>query len=366
MSSTNYTWRATALAGLLACVVGACNSELAIDQVLTPVHVDFGELFALEDTIRLDNSLLIGGSWSLDVNSQGELLVHDNQSGGVYVFSPAGALVRTMAITDCNPEATLGFGTQSSFLGDGRVAVLHSKGVIIFDQAGKCVQAITDADLATNTWAICSRGDTTFAMPRAVRDSTYIRAYGPDFTLIGQFQLAAPKFFRRAAVMLPYAGRTMACFNDDVWWVYGESFDAAPRLRHTGLTQFRPDFYVERKEDYPELPPLVDQSNWQRVGAMLSKAEAEASSVRGMFALDNETRLIVYGNINTDNKELSTGAVVASHEGRFPGVSTLFSKFPEAATNGMLYFASDPEDQPGGEVTNPIVVRYRFIPPTDQ
>lgn len=363
MNPSNCTWRAVAATGLLACLVGACNPKSAVDQVLTPVNVDFGDLFALEDTIRLDDSVLIGGSWMLDVNSKGELLVHDTQSQGVYLFSPSGTLVRTMAITDCNPGATIGFGSQSSFLGDSNVLVLNSKGAIVFDQNGECTRTIIDADLGSNTWGICSRRDTVFAIPPAVRDSTFIRAYNPDFTLIGQFPLPAPKFPIRASVMLTYPGFPMACFDDDLWWVYTESHDAISRLRSTGLTRFMPDFFVERTRDYPNFQ-VVDQSNFQRITEMLDKAEAEATSVLGMFALDSETRMVVYDHIRSGNGEPDKGAVIASNKGRFPGVSTLLSAFPSAARNGMLYIASDPEDQSGGGASNPAIVRYRFVPPT--
>lgn len=365
MNPSNCTWRTVAATGLLACLVGACNPKSAVDQVLTPIHVDFGDLFALEDTIRLDNSVLIGRNWMLNVNSKGELLVHDTQSQGVYLFSPSGTLVRTMAITDCNPEAAFNFGSQSSFLGDSNVVVLNSKGAIIFDQNGECARTILDGDLASNTWGICSRGDTVFTVPRGVRDSNFIRAYDPEFTLIDQFPLPAPRFPIRAAVMLTYSGFPMACFDHDLWWVYTESFDATPRLRSPGLTRFMPDFFVERTRDYPKFP-VVDQSNFQRIDEMLDKAEAEATSVLGMFSLDSETRMVVYDHIRSGNDELDKGAVVANNKGRFRGVSTLLSEFPSAARNGMLYIASDPEDQPGGEPSNPAIVRYRFVPPTDR
>lgn len=365
MSSNNRTWRAVIAAGLLACLVGACNPKSDVDQVLTPVHVDFVDLFAPEDTIQLDNSVLLGRSWMLDVNSKGELLVLDTQSQGVYFFSPAGSLVHTMAVTDCHPEASINFGSQASFLDDSRVAVLNSKGVVILDQNGECVRTITDGDIVTRMWGICSHRDTVFAMPRGVRDSTFIRALSPDFTLIDQFRLPAPEFPIRASVMLTYPGFAMACFDDDLWWVHSESFDASPRLRGAGRTRFMPDFFVERTRDYPDFS-LVDQSNFQRITEMLDKAEAEATSVLGMFALDSETRMVVYDHIRSGNDELDKGAVIANNQGRFPGVSTLLWDFPSAARNGMLYIATDPEDQPGGEASNPAIVRYQFVPPTDR
>lgn len=315
----------------------------------------------LEDTIRFDHSVLFGNRWTLDMNSVGELLVLDLQSQGAYLFSPSGAFMQRMTIADCNPEAAFNFFAYASFLDDSHIAVLNNKGVTVFNRDGECVQAITDRDFATNTGAICSHRDTIFAMPGAVRDSAFIKAYSPDFTLVDQFSLPLPEFPRRASTMLTNQGAAMACFDDDVWWVYSESFDASPRLSSTKLPRFIPDFFVERILDFPEFE-LVDQSNFQRITEMISEAEAQASSVRGVYALDNETRMIVYGSTESDP---GAGAVIASHRDRFPAVSTRLSGGPKAVGNGRLYMAGDLEDELTGEAMNPPIIRYRFIPPTD-
>ena len=350
------------LSGLLICLIAGCNSRSTVDQVLVPIHSDFGNLFMLEDTIRFNHAVLFGNRWTMDVNSAGELLVLDPQSEGVYLFSPSGAFIQRMAITDCNPEAAFNFFAHASFLDDSQIAVFNNKGVIVFNRDGECVQAITDRDFATNTRGICSHRDTIFAMPGDVWDSTAIRAYSPDLTFMDQFSLPLPEFPRRASTMLTNQGAAMACFDDDVWWVYSESFDASPRLSPTKLPRYMPDFFVERTQDFPEFE-LVDQSNFRRITEMISEAEAQASSVQGMYALDNETRMIVYGGTESD---LGTGAVIASHGDRFPAVSTWLSEGPKAVGNGRLYMAGDPEDELTGEATNPPIIRYRFIPPTDE
>ncbi len=355
----------TIAAGLLVCLVVGCNSRSAVDQILTPTHVDFGDLFVQESIIRLDNSVLLGTRWSLSVNSKGEFLVLDTQSQGVHLFSPDGVLVWTMVITDCYPGASFNFNAQASFLDESHIAVLVDKGAIVLGRNGECVQTITDEDLATNTWALCSYRDTIFAMPRDVRDSTFIRAYDSGFTLVDQFPLPAPKFQRRASIMLMSKGSNMRCFSDDVWWAYSESFDAAPRLSPAGLTQLMPDFFVERTRDYPDFES-VDQSNFREITEMLDKAEAEATGVTGMYALDNETRMIVYNSIDSSNEDLAYGAVIANNSDRFSAVSTRFEEAPEAAGNGRLYIVSDLGDEPTEEILNPAIVRYRFIPPSDE
>ena len=354
------TLHSTIVVGLLVCLVVGCNSRSAVDQILTPTHMDFRDLFVQESVIRLDNSVLLGSRWDLDVNSIGELLVLDTESQAVHLFSPDGILVWTTAIGDCYPGANFNFNAQASFLDDSHVAVLINKGAIVLGKDGECVQTVTDSDLATNTWALCSHRDTIFTMPRDIRDSTFIRAYNPDFTLIDQFPLPAPKFQRRAGIQLTYAGSNMACFDDDVWWVYSEDFDATPRLSRAGLTRFLPDFFVERTQDYPDFA-VVDQSNFREITEMIGKAEAEATGVEGMFALDNETRLIVYSNMG-----LGRGAVIANYSDHLSAVSTLIEKFPKAVGGGGLYILDELEDEAIEEAINPPIIQYRFVPPSGE
>lgn len=354
------TLHTTIVSGMLVCLVVGCNSRPAVDQILTPTHMEFEDLFVQESEIRLDNSVLLGLRWNLDVNSKGELLVLDTQSQGVHLFSPDGILAWTKAIGDCYPGAEFNFNAQASFLDDSHVAVLINSGAIVLGQNGECVQTVTDSDLATNTWALCSHRDTIFTMPRDIWDSTFIRAYSPDFTLIDQFLLPTPKFQRRASVMLTNSGSAMACFNDDVWWVYTENFDATPRLSRAGLTRFMPDFFVERTQDYPDFE-VVTPSNFREITEMLDKAEAEATGVEGIFALDSETRVIVY-----NNGTIGRGAVIANHSDRFPAVSTPIEKTPKAVGSGGLYILGDLEDEAIEEAVNPPIVRYRFVPPSGE
>ena len=154
----------------------------------------------------------------------------------------------------------------------------------------------------------------------------------------------------------------MGCFDDDVWWVYSESFDATPRLSRAGRTRYMPDFFVERTRDYPEFGSVGQLSFTE----MVVKAEVEASRVMGIFTLDNETRMIVYNSIDPSNEGLDAGAIIANHSDRFPAVSTRFEETPEAIGNGRLYFVGDLEDESVEEVLNPAIIRYRFVPPSGE
>lgn len=357
--------RVAVAAALLASFLGACASPDGIsEQVLIPREVAFEDLFVLEDTIRLDDSVLIGRIGMLDVNSVGELLVYDRQGESVHVFSPVGVLLRTLAITDCNPEATLGFRAQARYLDDLRVLVLTTKGAMVFDENGHCIQSSMDPFFVTRAYSVCAFRDSIFAMPQTRGDSLSIRAYSADLSLIGQYSLPAVRFPKRAGIMHPNQGRTMACFADDIWWVYGEDFDARPRLDRRALTRYRPDFYRERTRDYPDIPD-VTPSNFQEVTAILAEAEQEASAITGMHALDKTTRIITYSRVDASSESLPEAILVASHNDDFAAVSTRSHESIAAAGNGSIYFVGEPDEQASGEIVNPPILRYRYTQPDE-
>lgn len=355
--------RVAVAAALLASFLGACASPDGIsEQVLIPREVAFEDLFVLEDTIRLDDSVLIGRIGMLDVNSVGELLVYDRQGEAVHAFSPVGVLLRTLAITDCNPEATFGFRAQARYLDDLHVMVLTTKGGMVFDDKGHCVQSSTDPFFVTRAYSVCAFRDTIFAKSQTRGDSIFIRAYSAELSLIDHFPLPAVRFPKRAGITHPNQGRTMACFADDIWWVYGEDFDARPRLDRRALTRYKPDFYRQRTQDYPDIPD-VTPSNFQEVTAMLNEAEQEASAVTGVYVLDETTRIITYWGVDASGAAHSEGILVADHNGEFAGVSTRSHESLAAAGYGSIYITAEPEDQAGGAAANPPILRYRFIHP---
>ena len=54
---------------------------------------------------------------------------------------------------------------------------------------------------------------------------------------------------------------------------------------------------------------------------------------------------------------------MAINTGLFPGRSTVSPVTPQAAGNGYFYAVGSNEPLPNGDVGNPVIVRYRFIPP---
>ncbi|MDE2730651.1 MAG: hypothetical protein OXI38_04555 [Bacteroidota bacterium] len=349
-------WACVLVVGLLSSCSGPEN------QVLVPIEAEFEDFFVLDDTVQLDSAVLIGTVWSLHVNSGGELLVLDRQDVSIHVFSSNGTLLRTLTITDCNPEATFGFRGYARFLDDSRVIALTTKGAMVFDDQGECLQTSQDRRFVTSAYSVCQRDDTLFVMPDVGEDSVFIRAYGPELAQTDLFPLPNPRFPLRARTMNAEQGLTMKCFADDVWWIYNEGHDAVPRLEREGLRRYRPAFYRERTEDWSELP-LVTATNFREVTAMIAEMEQDASSIAAFFKLDESTRMVEYTGLDTSEER--RGILVASHADQFEAVSALIPVSFAAAGHGYAYVVETPDEDRGDAPTNPLIVRYRFVPPMD-
>lgn len=349
---------------LLALALGACRPEPQPGQVLTPEHADFEDLFALEDTISLGSSVIIGDVSMLDVSPNGELLVLDIQGKTLAIFSPKGEPIHTLSISECDPEAELNFFSHSRFIGNEHVLVLTNKGGMILNRDSACVAYGRGNWPAFSILSSCIHQDTIFAMSVLSADGTSIGAFGTDLNPLAEFSLPPAEFPRMFNVALPLPGRSMGCFADGLWWVYGESFDATPRFENRHHFRFRPDFYRVRTRDYPEMP-VVDQSNWAEAIQILDEASKEASSVIAMYELAPTTRLVLYDHIASGDNATAVGALIASHDDDPFSASTFLPGIPASAKNGMLYFDSDPEESLGNEVSNPKLISYRFIPPRD-
>ena len=351
-------WLVVVMAGMM----NACTRpDGAENQILVPVEAEFEDLFVLEDTIRLDAAVLIGTVSSLDINSTGELLVLDRQGQAIHVFSPNGAHVRSLSITDCNPEATFGFRAHAQFLDDSRVIAVTDKGAVVFGHEGQCLQSSQESELVTRAYSVCQRDDTVFVMPMVRGDSIFIRAYDQEFVLIDQIPLPGPRFPSRAYTMLPFQGRTMACFSDDVWWIYGENHDASPRLTRGGLQRYKPASFRERTQDWTALP-LVTQDNFQEIGRKISEMERAASTIQALFKLDESVRMLEYSGLDP-LEEVRGGILITSHEGAFEAVTAHTAVRFDAAGYGFAYVVETPEDDHGDALTNPLILSHRFVPP---
>ena len=89
-------------------------------------------------------------------------------------------------------------------------------------------------------------------------------------------------------------------------------------------------------------------------------------STIAVFSIDGSTRMVVYADLGKEWSAQGTGIglSIASNIDQFPGRSTVSPVWPQAAGNGFLYAVGDHEVLPGGDVGNPVILRYRFTPCT--
>ena len=335
----------------IACMMPISNISHA-QGMQSAQFEDFEDVFALEDTIRLDQSVLIGRIKYLDVNASGELVIVDGNARKVYHFSSTGRLLHDLSVVDCAPGAM--FSPHAArFIGDGQILVWDASysSAYIFDSNGRCIKNVKSPHLV-NINGMCAHGDTIYAMP--IHSAQKAKAFSRDLDLLDEFELEPERWPVLITSMLVNAGRSLECFDDGAWYTYIYSMDATPIGRASGFKRYEPSFFVERKRDLQR----SDRWNMLRLG--------EASSVVGLFRLDNSTRIVVHAGIGQRNRSLpGYGLTIVSHKDLFPPVSLplLSRQGFRGAGNGMLYFTSDNELLDDGNLGNPMLIRYRFIPP---
>lgn len=167
-----------------------------------------------------------------------------------------------------------------------------------------------------------------------------------------------PEFRQLNLGRLGYPGRAFECFDDGPYYTYLGSEDARPVRTNAEIAQVHPPFFVKRPQDIRRnLTPLEAQ------------AEVRAYTTNdAVFGIDSLTRMVVYGGLRDkwhSDTQRFVGLGVVSNVSRFPARSTLSPVTPKAAGYGYFYSVGDNESLPDGEVGNPVIVRYRFIPPTN-
>lgn len=338
---------------LLALTGGMAAGQPQPQERHSPV-VPFEELFAVEDTIRLDPAVLLGDFEFMDVNEAGELLIDDNTDGGIHLFSPSGDHVRSFAVSNCVPGETDTYTDGTQFIGDGRILTVRDGRIaVIFGRDGSCTAATRDLGRPYNSF--CDDG-LIAAYGIGDEGSAQLVSYSHALEPIDTLRKEPSPFPFLNRGWLGFGGRDIACFDDGVYHVYRESFDAwRISLPATGI-RYRPEFADERTRDVP----------WGHPNQ--SSRLMEVPMNLGIFALDHTTRMTVFTYlgekwISGNQEEPVFGLSVASNLGLFPGRSTVGSIYFRAVGDGYVYALGNPDELPNGEFGNPVVVRYRFVPP---
>ena len=350
---------------LLAVLSVGCTAAPQRSQVLDSPVVPFDELFAPADTFRLDPSIIIGGILFLDVNQEGDFLVTDYIARSVDLFSSSGEHIRTYSARECLPDAENLMPYSSRFFGKGHVVTKHSgRAVVVFTADGRCVGATRSLPHPSN--GFCASGDSLFffVTPYSARASSHnsVVVYSPELHRLREIPVEWPKFLRLNANFAGIWERNIDCFGDGPYYTYQENMDAIPARFDAELAQQRPKFYSERPQDIPrDISTEARMAEWTKY-----------LTTAGVFALNGHTRMVMYAHLDdrwqpegVEDARFRLGISVASNDGRFPPRSTITSITPTAAGYGYTYSLGDHEPLPDGNVGNPLILRYRFIPPQD-
>lgn len=350
----------------MAVLFVGCTDAPQRSQTLDAPVVPFDELFAPADTVRLDSSIIIGAIMFLDVNQEGDLLVTDFIGGSVNLFASSGEHIRTYSPRKCLPDDEDLTPYSARFAGKGHVVTkdLESR-VVVLTADDRCVGATRR--MLHRFKGFCASGDSLFFF---VWPDPYLTSSSYNSVVVNSLELQSlrdipvegPKFPR---LNLPFVGmwdRSIDCFGDGPYFTYLESLDAIPVRFDAQLTQQRPEFYSPQPRDIPRnISREAMTAEWQ-----------EYLSTNAVFALTSQTRMVLYKNLadrwqveGVEDDGFRLGISVANNVGRFPPRSTISPVWPDAAGYGYIYSGGDHEPLPNGDVGNPLILRYRFIPPQD-
>ncbi len=351
-------WLCAGLLFLLLLAVGCTSSDAPRRHTVDAPLVPFNELFALEDTIRLDPSILIGQVTFLDVNQEGHLLVSDMIGKSIYRFSASGEYVMTYSVSECLPDEKDFTPMASRFIDGDRILTMNIGGpFVVFDAAGNCLAA--SRRLSETFISFCAKDDSLHMLPiSGLPSGVSVAVYSAALERLGETRVEDPEFRELNLGRYGHPGRTLECFNDGPYYTYLGIEDAIPVRANAETVRALPPFFVKRKQDLRPNLPLMEA---------VAEIRAYPRTI-AVFGIDSLTRMIRYKGLRDkwhSDTQIAVGLSVVSNISRFPARSTLFPGHPVAAGYGYLYNLGDNEPLADGEVGNPVITRYRFIPPTN-
>ena len=347
---------------LMVLSLAGCRSQESAVHVVRSPTVLFDELFMLEDTVQLDPAILIGQITFIDINPSGEFLISDRQANLTYLFSSSGNHLQSYSAFTCLSDDVHFYPWSTRFLGDEHVITMQFAGpAVVFNLDGTCYASTKM--LMPYAKAICIQEDSIFAQQIGIEEQATANVYSPILENIDEILIEPPRLIFLNRNFVGQAGRTIDCFDDGPYYLYPESMDAIPIRSNSPGIQYRPDFFEWRPEDLSDGPP-DDKSHRRR--------RMEYPYAIAVFALDGSTRMVVTDNLDSQWRlsdapaSENLGLSIASNSGLFPARSTISSVYPQGAGNGYFYAVGENNILPDGSYGNPVILRYKFIPPEEE
>ena len=347
------------LAGLLTGCTPR-SSDPSEEVVYASELVPFENLFALEDTLVLDSSVLLGPIGFIDVDTDGSILVTEFQSELAHMFAPTGQFQASYRMDTCYPSDSGHSVWASRFADDDRIILMTMEGaIVVFDRSGECLAA-KQKDAIIRSF--CTLGDSiyTFRGPHSLSTSI-MDVHSMDLESSRQIILENPEFYRLNSSYSGTSGRDIACVGGSPLYKYHEDMDARAVYGNSRMAKARPEFFVKRDQDIPAGLGFRFRERREVMEAF--------PLLSGLYALDEDIRMGEFSNIDEAYRlENVTGRTVpglsiVGNSNQFKAVSTVPYKTPKTARNGYLYFLGEHVPMENGEVGNPALIRYRFIPP---
>jgi hypothetical protein len=345
---------------LVTVLLGGCSSDPQY-QVVEPPLVPFEELFVLEDTIRLDPSVIIGRISFMDTDPEGNLLITDSIGDSVFLFSSTGEHIRTYDPLKCLIGREEFSPWNSLFMSEGKIMTTHvSYGAVVFNPDGSCFSTVQSTP--TPFWNSCVHNDSLYYYtPIAMASSNAsLVAYSSELVKLHDIPVKPTVFPVLNDGRMGILGRSIACFDDGPYFAYQESVDAMPAYAKADLTLQRPKFFVDRPRDL--------RQNWSR--DRQREEWNKYPSLYGVFALTPQTRMVTHFNLwdrwrpaGLDDQTYFLGIGIVSNTGQFLPRSIITTIVPIAAGHGYMYERKEHELLPDGELGNRLIIKYRFVQP---
>lgn len=321
----------------------------------------FDKHFVQERIVELSSEVVVGQVASLDVGGDGAFLVVDRPGKAAYVFGPEGDLKSTLDPRPCIPGANWS-PAQGLFRADGSILIANSgRGLFYFGPDGICIEKSIPA--FSRPRFMSTDAEHRIWGQRALTTGYEVEVSSPDGEVVASM-LAATRF--KNIISRMGAGGLVVDEGGIVYMAFPFSpvvYRSDPAVESIQSLGYRPAYFRPLEQD------LADSKNVTGATAMteLQTLMAASSMTVMLERLDEDALLVVYANQHFGPGEPTKafGMHVMNTAGRSlisEEITVPIDRVFGAVGGGRGYRIDPPRADVGGEVSNPRVVVYRFLP----